>query len=159
MSIVLGVDPGINNTGWGAIELHGNSLKLIDSGLIKNNSGEPSGDRLFKIFQGLEQVIAEHNPSAISLEITFVNKKNPMSALSLGYSRAVVLLLASMRDIPIFEYTPNAVKKAVTGSGHASKEQVRYMVERLLSTTNISKALDVSDALAIAMCHVFTARL
>lgn len=155
MEFVLGVDPGLNNTGWGLISVNNNSLMIVDSGVIKNNVKSLIQVKLLSIYNSLEHIISSYSISAISLEITFVNN-NPMSALKLGYARSLVLLLAAKHNIELFEYAPNAVKKAITGNGHADKEQVRYMIEKLLNIKLENLSFDLSDALAIALCDIFT---
>lgn len=153
--VVLGIDPGLNNTGWGVVRILENSLSSLGAGIIHNSKTSNVGQKLFRIYSAVDELIKKYRPNSISLEITFVNS-NPMSALNLGYSRGIVLTLAAQHDTPLFEYSPASVKKAVTGSGRADKEQVKYMTERLLKLDLHDIKHDTSDALAIALCHIFS---
>jgi crossover junction endodeoxyribonuclease RuvC len=150
--IVLGIDPGTLVTGFGVIERTRNTIRLLDCGSIKN-SGEVSMPlRLKKIYTGLQQVIRRFHPDEFAIESAFYGK-NVQSALKLGHARGVSILAAVEEEIPTTEYSPREVKRAIVGSGAASKEQVAFMVKSLLGLTNAKMLHDTSDALAIAICH------
>jgi crossover junction endodeoxyribonuclease RuvC len=150
---ILGIDPGIGATGYGIIEArkHG-EWGLLTFGEIRTVASDPFHKRLKSIFNGLRQVIALHHPTEAALEATFL-ANNVQSALKLGQAKGVALLAAEMEAIPIFEYSPTAVKMAVVGYGRATKNQVQQMVSRLLSHTEVITAEHAADALAIALCH------
>ena len=150
--VVLGVDPGLLKTGFGVIDYSGNSPKYLTSGVLLMKSTEPHTVRLAFIFKSLKEIIDKYSPKVISIEETFVNK-NPSTSLTLGYARSVVLTLAGLYKTKLSEYSPNHIKKTITGNGHADKEQVKYMVQKLLSTNLPIKTYDESDALAIALTY------
>jgi crossover junction endodeoxyribonuclease RuvC len=149
--ILLGLDPGLQSTGWGVIEAQGNRLRHVANGQVVSRADDPLAARLAQIYEALEAVIAQHRPQAAAVEETFVNK-NPQSTLKLGQARGVVLLAAARYGIAVGEYAPTVIKKAIVGTGGAEKEQVRAMVSRLLPGTNIVGS-DAADALAIAVAH------
>jgi crossover junction endodeoxyribonuclease RuvC len=150
---ILGLDPGLRHTGWGLIEAKGQGLRYLGCGVINPSTKEESLSlRLVELFEKLTGVIKTVSPDEAVVEETFVNK-NPASALKLGMARGVVLLAPAHQGVPVFEYTANQVKKSVVGSGHADKDQVCFMVRRLLPTVPIDIRVDAADALAIALCH------
>ena len=149
--IILGLDPGLGTTGWGAIAVEGNRLSHIANGQIKTDAKMPLPVRLVALDAALAAIIAAHRPYSAAVEEVFVND-NPQSTLKLAHARGVVLLGAARAGLAVGEYAPRLVKKAVTGVGNASKEQVRFMVERLLPGVAISGP-DAADALAVAICH------
>jgi len=148
---LLGLDPGLRNTGWGVIEAVGNRLRHLANGVVRSDGDAPMAERLLQIHDGLAAVLAEWQPAAAAVEETFVNK-NPVSTLKLGQVRGVVLLAPALVGIPVAEYAPNLIKKSVVGSGHAQKEQIHAMVRMLLPGCTIANA-DAADALAVAICH------
>lgn len=150
--LILGVDPGLLRTGFGVIDYSNNSPKYLSSGVLKTKSSDPTSVRLACLFNGLKEILERYQINAITLEETFVNK-NPATSLTLGYARSVILTLAGIFNIEVFEYAPNHVKKTITGNGHAEKEQVQYMVKKLLSIDQEIKYYDESDALAIALTY------
>jgi crossover junction endodeoxyribonuclease RuvC len=151
--IILGIDPGLINTGWGVISLSGNSLSHIDHGLIKVPTDIDLAERLLLISQNLTEVLSKYNPDECSIEKTFVNN-NALSSLKLGHARGAILLTIAKYKIRCFEYAPNQIKKSVVGRGHADKTQIAHMVSILLSK-KIEGVSDVSDALAIAITHAY----
>lgn len=149
--ILIGLDPGLQSTGWGVIEAQGNRLRHVANGQVRSRADEALGQRLTQLFEALEAIIAEHRPAAAAVEETFVNQ-NPRSTLKLGQARGVVLLAAARSGIVVGEYAPSVVKKAVVGVGQAEKDQVHAMVKRLLPGVAIAGA-DAADALAVAIAH------
>src|ERR1700744_606820 len=147
---LLGLDPGLRNTGWGVIDAEGNRLKHVAQGVAKTSSDASLAERLGELYWQLGAVLAQYQPDAAAVEETFVNK-NPGSTLKLGMARGVVLLAPAERGIPVFEYATNLVKKSVVGVGPADKIQVQMMVKRLLPGA-VSGA-DACDALPVAICH------
>ena len=148
---LIGIDPGLRNTGWGIIAVKDNRLVHIADGVILSNSKISLAERLVQIYDGLLEVIEQYQPDEAAVEETFVNK-NPVSTLKLGQARGIALLVPARLGIPVAEYLPNLVKKTVVGSGHAAKEQIQMMVKTLLPGCEI-KTADAADALAIAVCH------
>jgi crossover junction endodeoxyribonuclease RuvC len=149
--IILGLDPGLGCTGWGMIVAEGNRLSHVANGQIRTDAKVELPARLVELHARLLAVIAEHLPTGAAVEEVFVNE-NPQSTLKLGQARGVVLLAAAGLAIPVGEYAPTLVKKAVVGTGGAAKEQVRAMVQRLLPGARIVGA-DAADALAVAITH------
>jgi crossover junction endodeoxyribonuclease RuvC len=149
--IVLGLDPGLGCTGWGVIRAEGNRLSHVANGQIRTDPKAELPARLLELHGRLLAVLAEHLPGAAAVEEVFVND-NPQSTLKLGQARGVVLLAAASLAIPVGEYAPRLVKKAVVGTGGAEKGQVHAMVQRLLPGAKISGA-DAADALAVAITH------
>ena len=151
MTRILGLDPGLRRTGWGIILAEGNALRYIAAGVVKSIETDDLATRLAQLHRGVMAVIKDWTPDQAAVEETFVNK-NPLSTLKLGQARGAVLLAAALSDLPVSEYTPNAVKKAVVGAGHAAKEQVEMMVRTLLPGAK-GETADAYDALAVAICH------
>lgn len=148
---ILGIDPGLQNTGFGVIEKMGEKLVYVASGTIRTGSGGELPARLKIILDGLAEVIATYRPEQVSIEKVFVNV-NPKSTLLLGQARGAAISACVLRNLPVAEYTALQVKQAVVGNGHADKEQVQEMVKRLLNLPIAPKA-DSADALACAICH------
>ena len=148
---ILGIDPGLQKTGWGLIEAEGNMLRFIQSGLIKTQSGLPLSARLAIIDEGLDNVLERGEPDVAAIEETFVNK-NPASALKLGMARGVGMLTPARKGLDVHEYPANLVKKSIVGTGHATKEQVGLMIRTILPACG-NPTEDEADALAVAVCH------
>jgi crossover junction endodeoxyribonuclease RuvC len=151
---VIGIDPGLRRTGWGVVEATGDRLRHIADGVCLSGEGDLA-QRLARLYDDLEAVFATHQPEAAAVEHTFVNK-DAAGTLKLGQARAVALLVPARAGLTVAEYAPNAVKKAVVGVGHADKAQVLHMVRLLLPGVEPTNA-DATDALAIAICHIWSA--
>ena len=154
--IILGVDPGLNFTGWGVVESLANSEKYISHGVIETKKKSSLGCRLNKIYEELECVINKYSPNHISIEKIFSNS-NPDSTLKLGKVRGIVFLLAARQNLDISEYSPNTVKKNLVGYGHANKVQILKMIERIYPSVSINSD-DSADALAVAICHAMQSK-
>lgn len=154
---VLGIDPGLLHTGWAVIDTAGSVRKYISSGVILPNPKQEMSARLLDIFRGLDDICHTFQPDECSIEIIFVNQ-NPKTTLILGQARASAILAVANNDIPIFEYEPNKIKKALTGAGHADKSAIDKMVKILLPTAK-PKTADEADAIAIALAHTNTMRI
>ena len=152
MVVVLGIDPGAANTGYGVVVSNGGRMAALDGGVIETASAEPLERRLAHIHARLTDLIAEHEPKALAVEDLFFGQ-NARSAFSVGQARGVVLLSAGLAGIPCYSYTPQAVKQAVCGSGRAEKGQVQRMVGALLSLPEPPHPDHAADALAVAICH------
>jgi crossover junction endodeoxyribonuclease RuvC len=148
---ILGIDPGLNATGWGLISFCDNTLSPLAQGVITTSVRLPFSLRLCQIHEELSSVFEKYHPHEVAIEKTFVNA-NPLSALKLGMARGLALLVSAQHKIPVFEYAATRVKKTVVGVGHATKDQVALMVQRLLPRVG-SVQKDAADALAIAICH------
>jgi crossover junction endodeoxyribonuclease RuvC len=148
---ILGLDPGLAQMGWGIVALSGTRLTHVAHGVIATKPSAGLGLRLMTLHRELTAVIATHAPHSIAVEMAFV-AKDPSAALKLGHARAMALLAAAQAGLQIAEYAPNHIKKSVVGAGHAGKEQVQFMVRRLLPTCGVTQA-DAADALAAAIAH------
>jgi crossover junction endodeoxyribonuclease RuvC len=149
---VLGLDPGSRVCGYGVVEEHGQSIKLIAAGALRPPTNDRFELRLEAIHSGLVEVIAQHQPAEVAVEGVF-QAKNARSALLLGHARGVALLAAAQAGLMVYEYPPASVKKALVGGGRAAKEQVRTMVATILNAKR-RLSLDASDALAVAITHL-----
>ncbi len=156
--IVLGIDPGTAITGYGLVTETNGEAKAIAYGAITTPSDLPLPDRLVLIHRELGAFIERYRPYHASVEQLFFNK-NVRTALAVGHARGVVMLTLAQANVRIFEYTPLEVKQAVTGSGRADKQQVQQMITLLLGLDKVPKPDDVADALAIALCHLHSAKL
>jgi crossover junction endodeoxyribonuclease RuvC len=148
---ILGLDPGLGRMGWGAIDVEGSRLSHAGHGVLTSPAKAELGARLLMLHTALGVVIAQYRPQAIAVEQAFV-AKDPAAALKLGHARAVALLAAAQAGLDIAEYAPNQIKKCVVGVGHAGKDQVMFMVRRLLPAARVDSA-DAADALAAAIAH------
>lgn len=149
--LILGLDPGLRNTGFGLVEADGNRLRHVADGVVSTDDSLSVASRLAALHTALAALLAEHHPDEAAVEETYVNR-NPTSTLRLGQARGVVLLAPALAGIPVAEYGAMAVKQAVVGYGHADKDQVAMMVRRLLPAASLRRA-DAADALAVAICH------
>ena len=150
--VVLGIDPGSANTGFGVVYARAGSLAALDGGVITTGPADPLERRLARLHARVCDLIAEHKPHAVAVEELYFGR-NVRSALAVGQARGVVLLSAGMAGVPCFSYTPQTVKLAVCGSGGADKEQVQRMVGALLSLPEPPEPDHAADALAVAVCH------
>lgn len=156
--VILGIDPGTARCGYGLIDEAEGRLVQIECGLIETPPAKPLLDRLQAIHEGISKLIDENSPGAIAVEELFF-ANNAKTAIAVGQARGVILLAAALKGVEVAEYTPLQVKQAVTGYGRADKEQVRSMVKTILNLADLKGHDDASDALAIAICHAFSARL
>jgi len=154
----LGIDPGTVNTGYGVVDQKNPKLTCVTSGTFKTASKHSLPHRLQKIYQFILCLIDQFHPDLVAVEDTFLGK-NFKSAIKLGQARGVAILAAQERGLPLFEYSPSAVKLSVTGYGSARKDQIQWMVSRLLSFGNTVESEHASDALAVAICHLHSAKL
>ncbi len=148
---ILGIDPGLQKTGWGIIEFEGHSLSFVSCGLIKSTASRTLPERLRQIDDGMSAVIEKFNPEEAAIEETFVNN-NAASSLKLGAARGVAMVVPARHDLIVGEYPANLVKKSVVGAGKASKDQVGMMIRTLLPACG-DIGEDEADALAVAICH------
>ena len=149
--LIMGIDPGLRFTGYGIIESSGGRLAHVANGTLKISEKPPLPERLAAIHRGLAEVLEKYGPDEAAIEETFVNM-NPSSTLRLGQARGVALLTPELYGVPVYEYSPNLVKKSIVGIGHAGKDQIAMMVGVLLGKPAIDSEHS-ADALAIAICH------
>ena len=148
---ILGLDPGLRKTGWGVIRVEGNRLSHLGHGVIAPDEKAPFAERLLALFEGISAVVAEWSPDEAAIEETFMNN-NAASALKLGHARAAALLAPAKAGLPVAEYAARVVKKSVVGTGAADKDQVAFMIARILPGSGGASA-DAADALAVAVAH------
>ena len=157
--IVLGIDPGTAVTGYGVVsgEPFG-SLSLIECGVIRTTAHDPLPVRLRELYEDVSGLIERHKPDCVSVEDVFY-AKNVRTTVVLGHARGVILLAAALAGVEIFEYPPAEIKKAVVGRGGATKEQVQFMVTRLLRLKSAPRPSDAADGAAAALAHIMGARI
>lgn len=157
--LVLGIDPGTALCGFGVVEEgEGSDARLIDYGAIATSADLPLPERLRRVHAALTELIARHRPASVAVEELFF-ARNARTALSVGHARGVALLAAAQAGLPVYEYTPRQVKQAIAGYGSAPKEQVQEMVRLVLGLDFVPEPDDAADAVAVAICHLHSARL
>ena len=154
---ILGIDPGFAITGYSVIDYIGNKFKLITSGAIETKAGTPFPERLAKIYDDLNVIIDEYKPEALSIEELFFNN-NIKTGINVAQARGIVVLVGYQHSIPTYEYTPLQVKQAVVGYGRAEKKQVQKMVQSILKVEKVPKFDDITDSMAVAICHAHSCR-
>ena len=149
---ILGVDPGLIQTGFGIINVDDDEVNLIDYGIIKPSANENLSHRLFTIYNDICKIIVDFNPQVFAIEDIFYGK-NVKSAMRLGQARGAAMVAAASKKIPIYEYSARKVKQALTGNGNADKIQVQFMVKATLKMNQNPEPMDAADALGVALCH------
>ena len=150
-NLIIGIDPGLKNTGWGVIENFNNKELYVSHGVIKTTDKEDLEIKLKLIYESLNEIVLKFRPSNLAVEKIFSNS-NPQSTLKLGKARGMAFLVAAQNNIKVSEYSPNTVKKNLVGYGHANKFQIIDMIKRIYPESEI-KDTDAADALAVATCH------
>ena len=151
--LILGIDPGTAVTGYGVVANEGGgAVSLVECGVVRTSSGEALAVRIREIYEAVTTLITRHAPSIVVVEDVFQGK-NVQSALKLGHARGAILLAAALSEIPIAEYSPRAIKKAVVGNGNATKDQVGFMVQQQLRLKAPPSPADAADGVAAALCH------
>ena len=148
--LLLGLDPGLRNTGWGVIDAEANRLRHVANGVVRPGAG-PLADRLLRLHEGLTQVIGNYQLCGAAVEETFMNRDGK-ATLKLGQARGIVMLVPAQAGLPVAEYSANTIKKSVVGYGHADKTQIGHMIALLLPGADVASP-DAADALAVAVCH------
>jgi crossover junction endodeoxyribonuclease RuvC len=149
----MGVDPGINTTGYGVITRAPNgNVSLLECGVVRTEPSTPLPQRLRQLYEGISEVLTRHAVHSVAVEGVFY-AKNVRTTVILGHARGAILLAATMRDLAVSEYSPAEIKNAVCGTGRATKEQVQFMVQRLLRLKEPPKPNDAADGVAVALCH------
>lgn len=157
---ILGIDPGLNITGYGVIERGaGNKLKILEAGVIRGGDRTSLAKRLKEIHAGVADVIAQFKPTAIALEELYSHYERPRTAIIMGHARGVIVLAAAQADVPVTAYAATKIKKLLTGNGRAPKQQMQNAICREFGLTTAPEPPDVADALAIALAHLFSLTL
>ena len=149
---IIGIDPGLVQTGYGIINVNNNQTSLIDYGIIKPPPKDSLANRQLAIFNDVCEIISNHNPQIFAIEEVFYGK-NVKSSMRLGQARGASMVAAASKGIPVYEYSARKVKQSVTGNGNAHKTQVQFMVKAKLKMDHNPEPIDASDALAIALCY------
>lgn len=153
---ILGIDPGLNITGYGVIEQNGETITVHEAGVVRTNTDESMEKRLLSIGRDIESVIEQFQPDAIAIEELYSHYKHPRTAIIMGHARGIVFMKAAQANIRVYPYASTKVKNALTGNGRASKQQVQHMICSTLSLDSVPEPPDVADALAVALCHIRT---
>jgi len=156
--LILGLDPGTAITGYGLVREVEGQLIAVDYGVITTSSETEMDKRLLQIYQELSAIISRHKPDAVAVEKLFFSR-NVRTAMAVGQARGVVLLTAALAGVAVYEYTPLEIKQAIVGYGGAEKQQVQQMVKLLLNLAEVPQPDDAADAIAVAVCHLHSARL
>ncbi|MEE8359625.1 MAG: crossover junction endodeoxyribonuclease RuvC [Candidatus Omnitrophota bacterium] len=152
---ILGIDPGLNITGYGLIEAHNRKFKLIEAGVIRTSPKDGIEGRLFKIYSNLADLADEYKPAVLVLEKLYAHYKHPTTALLMGHARGIACLVCGQKDVKLVSYPSTRIKKAVVGKGHASKRQIDGVITNLLGLKSSPKYNDVTDALAGAISYAY----
>lgn len=157
--LFLGVDPGLNRTGYALLERTSDGPRLREGGIVRSTAKRPLAERLCEIGEGLAEVVAQYHPEVLAIEQVFSHAKFPKTAILMAHARGVILHAAASANVPVVHYTPRQIKRLLTGSGTASKEQVQRAISRELGLDRLLEPNDVADAFAVALCHYHSVRL
>ena len=155
---VLGIDPGLNTTGYAIVERRQGTLELVEAGIICGTDRSDMGSRLREIHDGVADVIASFQPAALAIEELYSHYERPQTAILMGHARGVICLAAAQADLPIHSYAATQIKRLLTGNGRAPKTQVQQAILREFGLREMPEPPDVDDAMAIALCHHYLAR-
>ena len=150
---VLGIDPGLNCTGYSVLEHSARGPVLREGGVIRSTSDLPLAERIHEIATGLRDVMADFDPSVLAIEQVFSHTRNPKTAILMAHARGVILLCAAERKLPVIHYSATQIKKLLTGSGRAGKEQIQHAVKHELRLKAVPEPNDIADAIAVGLCH------
>jgi crossover junction endodeoxyribonuclease RuvC len=159
---ILGVDPGLQVTGYGVVEVRGDRPLVCEAGVIRSVEGRTHTDmapRLNVLYNGIVEVLEQYHPSVVAVEQLFAHYNHPRTAILMAHARGVLFLAAGQRNIPVVSYNATRIKKTITGHGRASKEQMQHTMQRELNLATLPEPPDVADALAAALCHYYILRL
>ncbi len=152
---ILGVDPGLNVTGYGVLEVVAGKLRLSEAGVVRGRSHGTLAGRLAEIFAGIREVIVSLHPAVMALEELYSHYDRPRTAILMGHARGVICLAAAQADVPVVPYSATQIKRILTGSGRAPKSQVQHAIQYELGLAQLPEPPDVADALAVALCHYY----
>ena len=158
MKKILGVDPGLNITGYGVVDGSSRLPVLVEAGVVRSHSDTLEG-RVRDIFNGIQEVISQFEPEALALEELYSLGRRPITAILMGHARGAICLAAAMAGIPVVPYAATKVKKILTGSGHAPKDQIQRAIQLELGLPRYPEPPDVADALALALCHFYHGKI
>jgi crossover junction endodeoxyribonuclease RuvC len=150
---ILGIDPGLNVTGYGILEGDPDHVRIIEAGVVRSNQRRPLEERLQEIADEIERIIAEFSPESIAVEELYSHYGHPKTAIIMGHARGIVFLKAAEAGLPVFTYASTRIKKSLTGNGRASKRQMQLMIMSALRLPTLPEPPDTADALAVALCH------
>ena len=156
--IILGIDPGLNTTGYGVLEFTASQPRLVEAGVVRSKAGGSLAARVQEIHDGVTDVIATLKPEVLAIEELYSHYDRPTTAILMGHARGVILLAAAQAGIPMQSYPSTLIKKTITGNGHAAKWQMQEAIRRELNLPAVPEPPDVADALAIALCHGYLSR-
>jgi crossover junction endodeoxyribonuclease RuvC len=154
-ALVLGIDPGLNTTGYGLVEMAGGAPRLVEAGVVRSRAHDALEAKLLEIYKGVTELLTAFHPTVMALEELYSHYERPTTAILMGHARGVICLAAAQAGVPISHYAATHVKKMLTGSGRAPKPQVQMAICRQFGLTQTPEPPDVADALAIALCHVY----
>ena len=157
MPIILGIDPGLNTTGYGVLRTNGRSVKLLEGGIVRSQS-KILAEKIKEIYDGLQEVFTAFKPDELALEELYSHYDRPTTAILMGHARGAICLAAAQNGITVYSYAATQVKKILTGNGRASKDQMQRAIQLELALPQYPEPPDVADALAIALCHVYLRR-
>jgi crossover junction endodeoxyribonuclease RuvC len=158
---ILGIDPGLNTTGYAVLDFDSTTPKVVEAGILRSSKGRETPDmavRLKSLYDGLKEVIGELKPETMAVEQLYAHYDHPRTAILMAHARGVIFLLGGQASIPVLSYTATQIKKIITGNGRASKEQMQYTMLRELNLKVMPEPHDVADALSIALCHGYHSR-
>lgn len=155
---ILGIDPGLNTTGYGVLEIVGRKPKLVEAGVVRSKPSGTMPERIREIYDGVSEVLASLKPEVLALEKLYSHYDRPTTAILMGHARGVICLAAAEAGIEVVDYAATQVKKTLTGNGRAPKGQMQLAIQRELNLNTLPEPPDVADALAIAFCHFCTAK-
>jgi crossover junction endodeoxyribonuclease RuvC len=159
---VLGVDPGLQVTGYGVVEGGSRSPVVCEAGIIRTTQGRIAADmaqRVLALYNGIVEVMAQLGPGVVAVEQLYAHYQHPRTAILMAHARGVIFLAAAQRGLPVVSYNATRIKKTITGNGRASKDQVQRTIQRELGLTALPEPPDVADALAVALCHFYALRM
>jgi len=157
--LVLGIDPGLNTTGYGVIDFVSAQPKLIEAGVVRGKQNASLAERVAEIHAGVADVIKSLKPEVLAIEELYSHYDRPTTAILMGHARGVILLAAAAAGISVTSYASTQIKKTITGNGHAAKWQMQEAIRRELNLPKLPEPPDVADALAIALCHCYLSRI
>jgi crossover junction endodeoxyribonuclease RuvC len=155
---ILGIDPGLNTTGYGVLDFISKQPRLVEAGVVRSKARGSLGERVKEIHDSVAEIIATLKPEVLAIEELYSHYDRPTTAILMGHARGVIILAAADAGIPVVSYRATQIKKTITGNGHAAKWQMQEAVRRELNLQILPEPPDVADALAIAMCHCYLTR-
>ena len=155
---ILGIDPGLNTTGYGVLDFSSRQPRLVEAGVVRGKAGAPLAERVKEIHDGVAETIATLRPEVLAIEELYSHYDRPTTAILMGHARGVIVLAAAQAGIPVTSYPSTQIKKTITGNGHAAKWQMQEAIRRELNLPALPEPPDVADALAIALCHCYLSR-